>query len=251
MRAGNLRCECRRAPLPSRDVPPSPGVAGPPADKRRYVREMFSAIAPTYDLLNHLLSLNIDRSWRRPGAGAARLGGAAGRPVPRRLRRDARLRRRRWPARPGFRGTRGRRPTSPCRCSGWERPRPAGAILRAGVRRARSCRSRDGTFDGAIVGFGVRNLADLDAGLAELRRVLRDGRAARRPGLHHADVRAAARALPPLLPPRPAAGRAGWSRGHPTRVRLPAVVGAGVPGARRRCGSGWSGRASGTAAGVS
>src|SRR5947209_5637888 len=26
---------------------------------------MFGAIAPTYDLLNHLLSLNIDRYWRR------------------------------------------------------------------------------------------------------------------------------------------------------------------------------------------
>lgn len=29
------------------------------------VREMFSGIAGKYDLLNHLLSLNIDKSWRR------------------------------------------------------------------------------------------------------------------------------------------------------------------------------------------
>lgn len=29
------------------------------------IRGMFSAIAPTYDLLNHLLSLSIDRRWRR------------------------------------------------------------------------------------------------------------------------------------------------------------------------------------------
>jgi demethylmenaquinone methyltransferase/2-methoxy-6-polyprenyl-1,4-benzoquinol methylase len=29
------------------------------------VRRMFAAIASRYDLLNHLLSLNIDRSWRR------------------------------------------------------------------------------------------------------------------------------------------------------------------------------------------
>ena len=34
---------------------------------------------------------------------------------------------------------------------------------------------RDGEFDSATVGFGVRNVADLDRGLAELRRVLRPG----------------------------------------------------------------------------
>src|SRR5512137_1496589 len=42
----------------------SPGASASPAEKRRYVREMFSAIAPTYDLLNHALSLNVDRGWR-------------------------------------------------------------------------------------------------------------------------------------------------------------------------------------------
>src|SRR5438045_1528966 len=34
------------------------------------VREMFTAIAPRYDLLNHLLSLNIDRLWWRRTARA-------------------------------------------------------------------------------------------------------------------------------------------------------------------------------------
>lgn len=34
-------------------------------DKREArIRRMFGAIAPTYDLLNHLLSLNVDRWWR-------------------------------------------------------------------------------------------------------------------------------------------------------------------------------------------
>src|SRR5437773_2808196 len=37
-----------------------------------YVRNMFTAIAPRYDFLNHLLSLNVDRSWRR--TAVARLG---------------------------------------------------------------------------------------------------------------------------------------------------------------------------------
>lgn len=35
-----------------------------PARKRQAVRGMFNAIAPTYDLLNHLLSMSIDKLWR-------------------------------------------------------------------------------------------------------------------------------------------------------------------------------------------
>src|SRR3712207_8017675 len=34
-------------------------------EKRAYVRQIFSEIAPRYDLLNHLLSFNVDRVWRR------------------------------------------------------------------------------------------------------------------------------------------------------------------------------------------
>src|SRR5947209_1031170 len=34
-------------------------------DKREpRIRRMFGSIAPSYDLLNHLLSLNVDRYWR-------------------------------------------------------------------------------------------------------------------------------------------------------------------------------------------
>lgn len=148
------------------------GASGPPADKRRYVREMFSAIAPTYDLLNHLLSLNIDRSWR--DRALERLGWEA-RPEGRYLDAcagtldfAAALTRRQ-----GFGGTvvgadfaipmlhRGA-------AKGAARVRPAGAD-------ALQLPFADGTFDGAFVGFGVRNRADLDAGFAEFARVLRPG----------------------------------------------------------------------------
>jgi demethylmenaquinone methyltransferase/2-methoxy-6-polyprenyl-1,4-benzoquinol methylase len=41
-----------------------PEGAATEADASRKVREMFSQIAPKYDLLNHLLSLQLDRIWR-------------------------------------------------------------------------------------------------------------------------------------------------------------------------------------------
>ena len=41
-----------------------PEGAATEADASRKVREMFTQIAPRYDLLNHLLSLQLDRVWR-------------------------------------------------------------------------------------------------------------------------------------------------------------------------------------------
>ena len=148
------------------------GAGVPSGDKRRQVREMFSAIAPTYDLLNHLLSLGIDRSWRAAAVG--RLGWERC-PEGRYLDccagtldlAETLL------ARPGFRGwVTGADFAVPMLKRG---ARKAGGLVRRAAADALRLPFADRTFDGALVGFGVRNLSDLDAGLAELRRVLRDG----------------------------------------------------------------------------
>ena len=148
------------------------GVDAPSADKRRYVRGMFSAIAPTYDLLNHLLSANIDRSWRH--RAVARLRWEA-RPAGRYL--DACAGTLDFAAtllgRPGFRGSVvGADFALPMLRLGGAK---AGGRVQRAASDALALPFGDGAFDGATVGFGVRNLADLDAGLVELRRVLRDG----------------------------------------------------------------------------
>ncbi|HEU5040342.1 MAG TPA: ubiquinone/menaquinone biosynthesis methyltransferase [Gemmatimonadales bacterium] len=145
-------------------------VSGGP-EKRAYVREMFTAIAPTYDRLNRIISFRFDQRWRRV---AVRRLGWERRPAGRYLDLcagtmdfGATL-----AAQPGFGG----------RIVAADF---AQAMLRLG--RHKSDRLRpvtadalelpfpDERFDGAMVGWGVRNLVDLDAGLAEVARVLKPG----------------------------------------------------------------------------
>jgi demethylmenaquinone methyltransferase/2-methoxy-6-polyprenyl-1,4-benzoquinol methylase len=138
--------------------------------KRAYVQRIFSQIAPRYDLLNHLLSFNIDKAWRRRAIAALGWERApdgtyvdlcAGT-----LDVAAELSRR-----PGFAG----------RVIGADFAEP---MLRAGVGKASPSKVspvvadavdlpiRDNAAAGAIVAFGIRNVADLDRGLREVHRVL-------------------------------------------------------------------------------
>jgi len=141
------------------------------SEKRAYVREIFTDIAPRYDLLNHLLSLNIDKRWRRRAVdelgwdaapGGRYLDLCAGT-----LDLAAEL-----ASRKGFRGAVvGADFVLPMLVRGQgkaDRVAPLNAD-------ALELPFADATFDGATVGFGVRNLVDLDRGLREAARVLRPG----------------------------------------------------------------------------
>lgn len=149
------------------------GTQVPPTGeaKRSYVKQMFTSIAPRYDLLNHVLSLNIDKWWRRRAVrrlwwervpDGRYLDACAGT-----LDLAAEL-----ATRDGFAGqVVGADFVVPMLALGTgkaARVRPVGADTLA-------MPFPDGQFDGATVGFGVRNLADLDEGLRELRRMLKPG----------------------------------------------------------------------------
>jgi demethylmenaquinone methyltransferase/2-methoxy-6-polyprenyl-1,4-benzoquinol methylase len=142
-------------------------------EKRVYVQRIFSEIAPRYDLLNHLLSFNIDRAWRRKAIAA--LGWER---APRGTYVDlcagtldvsAELSRR-----PGFAG----------RVIGADFAEP---MLRAGQRKspatvvspvvadAVDLPLPDASASGAIVAFGIRNVAGLERALREVYRVLEPG----------------------------------------------------------------------------
>jgi demethylmenaquinone methyltransferase/2-methoxy-6-polyprenyl-1,4-benzoquinol methylase len=142
-------------------------------EKRSYVRSMFGDIAPSYDFLNHLLSFNIDRGWRRRA-----LSMLAWEKTPSGTYVDlcagtldiaAEL-----AGRPEFRGqVLGADFSEPMLRHGQQKV--AGKAVRPVTADALALPFKAGSCDGAIVGFGVRNLADLDAGFREVHRVLRPG----------------------------------------------------------------------------
>lgn len=141
--------------------------------KREYVQQMFSDIAPRYDLLNHVLSLNIDKAWRRKALRAldwmARPAGTYLDLCAGTLDVGATL-----VKQPGFSGfVTGADFAVPMLQHGaGKAPRSVLAPVGADALALPFGNER---LDGAIVAFGIRNVADLDAGLREVRRVLRPG----------------------------------------------------------------------------
>jgi demethylmenaquinone methyltransferase / 2-methoxy-6-polyprenyl-1,4-benzoquinol methylase len=129
------------------------------------VRRMFDRIAPVYDAMNRLMTAGLDRRWRRetaaavvrPGAevldvccGTGDLAVAAA---------DA-----------GGRVT-GLDFSEPM----LERARRKSSQIEWLEGDALALPFQDASFNAVTIGFGLRNLADAERGLAEMRRVLRPG----------------------------------------------------------------------------
>ena len=129
------------------------------------VRTMFDRISPVYDAMNRTMTLGLDQRWRRATAEAA--------------------------VRPGDRvldaccGT-GDLAVAAKAAGGkvtgldfsgrmLERARRKSSEIEWVQGDALALPFGDASFDAATVGFGARNLDDLERGLAELRRVLRPG----------------------------------------------------------------------------
>ena len=139
---------------------------------------MFDRIAPRYDLLNRLLSLGTDLSWRRRALDLARLGeGGRALDVGTGTGDFALALLLRSPGTATVTGV----DISPGMLEIAER-RAAKAGLSARYERliasVESLPFPDGAFDVAMAGFVIRNVGDIPKGLREMRRVLRpDGRA--------------------------------------------------------------------------
>jgi demethylmenaquinone methyltransferase / 2-methoxy-6-polyprenyl-1,4-benzoquinol methylase len=156
----------------------TPGTRPPGAtddsEAGRWVRRMFASVARRYDLLNHLLSFNADRGWRRRTVD--RLDQALARPGAQVLdlccgTGDLML---------ALEARRGARVWGCDFCHPMlviAREKTARQNLRSVVFEGDALRLpfRDASLDLVTTAFGFRNLVDYQAGLAEMLRVLRPG----------------------------------------------------------------------------
>ncbi len=158
-------------------MPEAPSAHLPPVGegdpvKGSQVRAMFDAIAPRYDLLNALLSLGVDRGWRREAVAwavakspAAVLDVATG-------TADLAIALRRAAPNASVVGVDF---SEPMLDIGRSKARRAGVDVVLEVGDGTALPYADASFDAVTIAYGLRNFADVDAGLREFRRVLRPG----------------------------------------------------------------------------
>ena len=170
-----------RQQVESNDGPPDPqgqeahhGQADPQGPSRRGVHKMFDRIAGRYDLLNHLLSANIDKRWRRkvaallpPGDNLAVLDLAAGTGDQLISLHDS------------GRVAEGIGIDLADRMLeiGREKIKSLGLSDKLSLEHgdAQEIPYPDGRFDATTISFGIRNMTDVPRALAEMRRVLKPG----------------------------------------------------------------------------
>ena len=154
-------------------------MTAPPDKTPGRIAEMFDAIAPRYDLLNHVLSAGIDRRWRARAIRSLELTGRETLLDVCTGTADVALQARRG-------GPAG--PPAAARVVGIDF---AGAMLSVGLRKVRAAGEagritlvrgdatrlplRDGTVDVATVAFGIRNVERPELACAEMARVMRRG----------------------------------------------------------------------------
>lgn len=141
--------------------------------KKVQVEEMFNQISPKYDLLNHLLSANIDKLWRKkaikqltpwnPGLVLDVATGTADFAIAATAINNAKV--------VGIDISEGMLEV------GRRKIEKKGLESRIELIKADSEKLpfESDTFDAAIVGFGVRNFENLKAGISEIKRVLKPG----------------------------------------------------------------------------
>jgi demethylmenaquinone methyltransferase/2-methoxy-6-polyprenyl-1,4-benzoquinol methylase len=139
-----------------------------------WVRGMFGRIAPRYDLLNHLLSMNIDRYWR--ARTVARVSSVLSKPGARVLdvccgTGDLMLALEAGGSAHVF-GSDFCHPMLVAARHKVERGRFRSTLFEADALRLPLA---DSSLDLVTIAFGFRNLANYRAGFEELRRVLRPG----------------------------------------------------------------------------
>lgn len=143
-----------------------------PESKHAYVEAMFDAIAPRYDLLNSVLSLRLHHHWRRLAADQAELkSGDSALDV--------------CTGTGDFALELGRRVGPTGRVVGtdfsremlhWGQPKAAAADnVTLEWADTQALPFSDSTFDAVTVAFGIRNVAQIEKGLAEMARVTKPG----------------------------------------------------------------------------